>query len=416
MPDFLARMHDEYRECTDVIERTAQSAADENRDLSDDEMTAIERASTRRDEIAPTIQRFTSLRESTRDVAALRERAPVAPVVSLVREAPTPVVERDAPQDNDVPETPGAYAWEVFRASRGSVEASRRIARAAPHVTTSDVPGLIPTLITGPVVGELGAVRPILAAASTYPLPPAGMKVTRPIVATHTAVAKQTAEKTELAKGSFVVNGAEAPIETYGGYVNLSIQAMERSDPSALDAVFRDLVGVYAKETAKAISATLWTGITGSADLDGTDGAAYLAALYAASAAVHDATNGEMPNVIVAAPDVWGKLGALTVGGSLLFPPVNPQNAGGSLTPSAMGGSPLGLTLVVDVNAPAGSLAIGASRYFEVFENPTSPAALRALEVSLAGWQLGVVGMLAALVTNGDAWVKIAAETGPTFS
>jgi len=68
-----------------------------------------------------------------------------------------------------------------------------------------------------------------------------------------------------------------------------------------------------------------------------------------------------------------------------------------------------GVRVVVSPQLPAGTLVLGSSRYLLFAEQAGAPVELKALEVGILGWEVGVYGMVSAAVTQAKAFVKIAA-------
>ena len=91
--------------------------------------------------------------------------------------------------------------------------------------------------------------------------------------------------------------------------------------------------------------------------------------------------------------------------GRPLFPTLAPSNAPGTASADAFSMNPVGLRLVVSSNLAEGSLIVGASRYFEVFENVGG--ALSATHPDVLGTTVAYYGFMAQLVTLGGAFVKL---------
>src|SRR5690606_287057 len=152
----------------------------------------------------------------------------------------------------------GAYAIDAYKAAMGDREASERLevfTRAADHLKTGDVPGIVPDPVVGEVINLIDAARPIVNALGARPLPAASWH--RPKVTGRTAVARQGAaggaddEKSELVSQKLTITRLNASAVTYGGYVNVSRQSIDLGQ-GVMDAVINDLAAQYAIETEAA--------------------------------------------------------------------------------------------------------------------------------------------------------------------
>lgn len=404
--DYLDRLTQNYDDHIAAIDEIVQRAASENRDLTEAEDAECESHQAEAEALKPQIERWRGLRETRQEMVTLRGDLPPAPRMTVVERTPRST---DEPGDDEtgVHRSAGELVMDRFRANRGDTHAAERVQRALAKVMTSDTPGLLPTPFVGQILGRLNALRPVINSATRVPLPANGMTWRRPKITQHTTVGKQTTEKTEVASRALKVGHVEVSLETYAGAVNMSIQEMERTDPSAVDLVFSDLAAQYALATEGAVATNLAENVSDdSIELaPDADTAAIYAALFAASGQIFASTQGRTANVIYASTDQWARIGALTR-------PVNPQNQIGSATVTDLNGAQLGgVRVVVSQAFDEGTLIVGNTEFLEVTENQSAPVQLRGLEVGILGYELGVFGMLASLVTNADAFVPLVAPT-----
>ena len=119
--------------------------------------------------------------------------------------------------------------------------------RAAAHQTTADNPGLLPESIVAPIVNFIEVARPIVATLGPTDLGSGAWSYAR--VTQHTQVGKQAGEKTELASRKMLITKTPLGADTFGGYVNVSKQDINRTSPAILDMVINDLAEQYAIET-----------------------------------------------------------------------------------------------------------------------------------------------------------------------
>jgi hypothetical protein len=234
-----------------------------------------------------------------------------------------------------------------------------RNVRAAEHMgttaakTTPTAGGFGGLWVAGPAgpiidVGPKG--RPFLNMVGIKSAPNA-MSFTRPRIVdpnlTTGGAAKQTAEKAELVSKKFDFAADTLNLDTIGGYLNLSQQAISFI-PSALDIIINQLSRRVALVTEAAAITELALTTSKVTLAAGASATAVLAALYDAAVMVFQKT-GDMPTSLVAGPLGWAMLGKLVdAAGRPLFPWLGPANALGtaSLTDMSFGG-PLGLDWTV---------------------------------------------------------------------
>ena len=126
-----------------------------------------------------------------------------------------------------------------------------------------------------------------------------------------TIVAKQAAEKTQIASVKVKILKGSQPIDTYAGGSDVSYQLIRRSSPSYREAYVRILAIAYARATEAAFEAQLLAVAGSSAVLTATATADQVRAfLFAASAIVADAT-GMPATVDLVAPAEFARLGGL---------------------------------------------------------------------------------------------------------
>jgi HK97 family phage major capsid protein len=158
----------------------------------------------------------------------------------------------------------GEWALDTYKSHLGDRDATEKLEmyyRAAAHQKTSDNLGVVPDPIVGDVVNFIDAARPLVSALGPRPLPSSTWH--RPVVTQHTAVAVQGSagaaadEKTELVSQKMTIGRLTANAVTYGGYVNVSRQNIDFSQPSVMDIIINDLAAQYAIETEQATAPPL---------------------------------------------------------------------------------------------------------------------------------------------------------------
>jgi len=391
----LARYTAEIEDRQNFIDGLVEDAEKGQRDLSDQEMELITRA---RDRLQSLTGQITPLKEARRISAeSANEVAELHRFMNAANnEKPKEVTYRSA----------GHYAMDLWRSGLGHQEARDRIEtfnRVAAHQTTGDNPGLLPEQILGPVVNFVDANRPLIGALGPRQLPSGSWS--RPKVTQHTATAGQTGEKTELTSQKMTISKLPVSASTYGGYVNVSRQDIDWTQPAIMDLVINDLAGQYALDTenhactnlttAASTGPTLPTGAPSADDVTG--------ALWGAAATVIAATAGQGRIIAVAPPELMGSLGPL-------FPPINPQNAqstGFSTASLASGlaGSVAGIPVYVSGGMAADTILVLSTAAAEVYEDRIG--ALQVVEPSVLGVQVAYAGYFAALAVEGAGLSKI---------
>jgi HK97 family phage major capsid protein len=382
----LARYAAEIEDRQQFIDGLVEDAETNTRDLTPQEMELLTRA---RDRITELNAQMAPLADATRISVESRER--LASIATLTRPAPR--------QEDVVYRSAGEYTLDMWRAGLGDGDSRERLSlfnRAAAHQTTGDNPGLLPEQILGPIVNFVDANRPLIAALVPRQLPSGSWS--RPKVTQHTATAGQVGEKTELTSQKMVIGKLPVSASTYGGYVNVSRQDIDWSQPAIMDLVINDLAGEYAKDTENAACSTLTTaapagptiptGVPNAADVSG--------ALWGAAATVIAATAGQGRLIAVAPPELMGILGPL-------FPPVNPMNAqsGGFTTAalaSGLAGSIAGIPVYVSGGMATDTILVLSSAAAEVYEDRIG--SLQVVEPSVLGVQVAYAGYYTWLVVE----------------
>ena len=392
----LARYQGEVEERSRFIDGLVEGAEKEQRDLTEQEMDLLTRT---RERIQTINQQVGPLKEAAKIAVESRRRTgEIAEQFRIARDpdAPTGFEYRSA----------GQYIVDVWRSGMGVEEATQRLdfyKRAAAHQTTGDNPGLLPQQILQPVINFVDASRPLANALGLRQLPSGAWS--RPKISQHTDVAQQATEKAELVSRKMVIGRVPVTAATYGGYVNVSRQNIDWSQPSVLDLVINDLAGVYAQETEQAlctvVDAATTAGPTLPAGVNTPDQVA--AALWTAVGTSYAALKGAGRTIIAVSPDMLGLVGPM-------FPPVNPQNAqstGFNAGDFAQGGQGQisGLQVVMSAGFDAGTMIVLNTAAVEVYEDRIG--SLQVVEPSVLGVQVAYAGYFAPLVIEPAGIIEI---------
>lgn len=147
-----------------------------------------------------------------------------------------------------------------------------RFARSFEDATTADIAGLLQTQWLNEVIDLYMVLAPTVANWSTSPLPEKGMTVSQPIVGDRPAPAVQTNQLDQPNSNKVTVTASSWSVLTYAGGQGMSIQAIERSEPSYVELVMR----LYVKEMARARNAAAATVLLAHADDVNTTGLEYV--------------------------------------------------------------------------------------------------------------------------------------------
>jgi len=243
--------------------------------------------------------------------------------------------------------TAGQYVAAQIKAVQGDTDARDLIAALAIG-TVSENTGMVPPNYLRDVIGVIDSSRPFIDSIERAPLPNSGLKIFTPVLGNQ-AIVGLTAEGVEYASQDTAVTFQEDNIVKFAGANVINQEVLDRSDPSFLDLLIRELAASYAQKTdayAAKIASEAAAGSTGST-------------IYAAIAdGIADAYNVMRftPNRLMVAPsggtngiDFAGLLGAVA-DGRPLFAAAAPQNAAGLISQGSTAGTVAGLDLVVDPN------------------------------------------------------------------
>jgi hypothetical protein len=394
-------IRDRFDETQGRMRGIEELAASENRDgLTDVEQTTWDELRTQAESYAERLTILASREE-------LDQRA--AATLAKITRAADPVSAGGG--GNAIQSTyasPGAYAMDYMRMQQGDNQARSRLTRVLADVTTTEAPGLVPPQVTGPVIGQWLTSRPSVNSFAHPPLPAVGMEVQRPHISQHVDVQAQATQKTDVASRQFKLDLLKADLATWAGAVDVSWQLVERSSPAAIDLIFSDFTAVYARNSNNAAATAMAAAVTQTAAWDGS-AAGLLTTLAAAS--VTGATNSVdnmFPDTIWLGLNAYQALVGLTSDdGRPMFPFLAPQNALGGADLRGNVSSIGGMSTVVDPFISPDTFIVGDSTAVEFYENAGAPVRLSVIDVGVLGYNIGVAGMFATLVTDPGSFVKI---------
>jgi hypothetical protein len=265
---------------------------------------------------------------------------------------------------------------------------------------TSDIAGLSPPQHIAQIFQVIQTRRDLVEAAGTRATLNK-LTVTYPQVDATPVVAVQGTQKTEAGNTGMDISMVTKTASTYLGGGNLSWQAIEFSDPNALDLWFRYAAADYALKTetdaATVVSASAYLNNI-SSTITGTPTFAQLMTAIAAGGGDVYANSGRMANAVIMAPDrYWFALG-LTSDASLSF------GNNGSLAVDPEGRR---LRVIVSRGLNAGEIIVGDLDGLLVAENAGAPVRMFVSEPAIAGVEVGLVGAFEAAVVDDGAFALI---------
>ena len=393
----ISRLQREIAERDSFIQGTVANAQDAERDLTGSEQELITEARKRievAEEQADTLQAASDRSRQARQKAADVQ----AQMAKMRHEVDDGAIEyRSA----------GEYTLDMYKAAMNDQQAKERLEifhRAAAHQKTSDNAGLIPNPIIGGVLNFIDAARPLVQLLGPRALPAATWF--RPLVTQGTSVAVQGSagaaadEKAELVSQKMTITRLTANAVTYGGYVNVSRQDIDFSQPAVMDTIINDLAARYAVQTEAALGTNLDASTSTNVGYGASPTAATIrAALWTAASTVYTATAGLGRVVLALSP------GRLPVFGPLFAPIVSVAQTGDGLSAGDFSQGLIGAVAGIPTYMSAG---LGTNKAFllstaavEVYEQRVGT--LQVTEPSVLGVQVAYAGYFTPLriVDNG---------------
>jgi HK97 family phage major capsid protein len=373
-----------------LIEQLSAVAVDEGRDLTDQDMQTI---TAKNDEV----------KNYNRQLAVLCDDLELAEgTQARLRGLGSAVVAGDFHY-----RSAGDLLWDCLHQTEPEAKQRYRrvMRRAAEHMGTTaaattpvagDLAGLAVRPVVGPVSDPTPKGMPFATALGMRDIPASdGFGFSRPYLVDDgfaTGVAKQTLEKAELASKAFSVAVTNVPLDTVGGYLNISQQLLTFT-PSSLQIIVSQLTRRLENHVDKAVVAEMQESTGEVALAAGATAAEVIQAIYDAAAAYYGVT-GELPSWIAMGPLGWARLGGLVdAAGRPMFPTLGASNAPGSMSATSFSVTVAGLTPVVTAAITDDTYWVGGDAGLEgyMYRYPV----LEAVEPSVLGRQVAVAASIA---------------------
>ncbi len=257
------------------------------------------------------------------------------PPATARREAPTPNAGAGAMFDSV-----GHFFREV---ASGNVDPAivHRFYRALQVGNVADIAGLMATNAGTSIIDIYRTLTPAVQAFTVGQLPATGMTVTEPIITQRPTVTRQTAEGNDVSSTKATIGNATWSVHTYGGGQQTSIQAILRSSPSYLDAMYQLYIRemAIAVDTAVALDIYAASNDVNTTSLEYVTAAAFDEVIIDASAQFLDTLH-RPAEVVLISVDLWSALGkAKGSDGHPIYPALNPSNRSGSMSATQADGS-----------------------------------------------------------------------------
>ena len=295
----------------------------------------------------------------------------------------------------------GEYAKALVSGDADAVELFR--------ATSADA-ALRPAFV-GYINNLINSGRPTLNAFSISALPATGLTIEYAKVNTNTiAIGKQTTENTALSTGDVALSTVSVAVNTYGGYTNISKQAIERSTVNYLDVAFQAMSLAYAKkmnaEFVAVLAGLTWTGKT--LDISALTAAAVMGGIADGAAYIYNAT-GLSPEFIVAGVTAYKRLVSIvdTSGRPVVATAGDGVNSIGGSNIPGLQGSILGLPIVVDPALDAKTAYMANSAALTTYEAAGAPTRLSNSDATKLQDTFSVYGYAAIAVPFEGAIVKL---------
>jgi len=219
--------------------------------------------------------------------------------------SPAPVIRAErSPSPRDL--NAGELVRYLIEAQHGNREAARFLEAALTETISTDVTGLLPPTYERTVLGAKSVLRPLYETFRSRPIPGVGLLVSKPKWTTPPAGAWAANVDADATSSKVVIGSQTADVIRWDWAGAIPWVVVQRSDPSIIDEIYGEAVEDFYLDVEAKIAGELNAAAAGVATKLG----AAIAEFFVATG------NQRAPEVILMAPDVWGKYadaGALSV-------------------------------------------------------------------------------------------------------
>ena len=279
------------------------------------------------------------------------------------------------------------------------------IMAALADIKTADIAGVVRPAVSDEVRGLIEYGRPVINAINQAPLPASGMSVDWPRWTDLPDVGIQANQKTEVTTGTATIGTTTTPVLTFAGANDISLQAVQRSNPSFVEAYLRGAAEVFARVTEGHVI----TQLTAAAGVV-APAATFLDTVEAIVGSFAPATTPSGRIWIAISWDVFATLIGVTSqnGPAYWSPSVN----FGSGAPGE--GTAGGFNIFPSRQLPVKTILAGVENAATWYEDPANPQEIRVFDVALLGLNIGVYGFAALAIEVPEAIKKVTFTTLPT--
>ena len=317
--------------------------------------------------------------------------AEVAAAAGITAQPPA-VIPVSASRPASPPLTLQRVASLVASANRGEIttEAAKATIQAAlTSVLSTDIGAIVPPSYRAEITAIIDHGTPLLNVLNNSTLPGTGMSLEYPEWNAKPTTGIQATEKTQIVSTPASMTMKSAPVITIAGGNDISLQAVERSSPSFLEAYLR----AASVDWGRKAEAYVLSVLTPLAEVVAPGAGTFLDRVQLLMASLDPAATPAGPLFLAMSYDVAMPLISVKQQdapgwwtGSISF---------GSMTPNVNAD---GLNVIIDWNLPAKTMIAGSTQAATVHKSAGAPADIRVVDVSLLGLDVGVYGFIAVTV------------------
>jgi HK97 family phage prohead protease len=267
------------------------------------------------------------------------------PVEAAAVEAARPTVQAMVYSTPRIEVTKRNYLENTLKANVFGDEDSRQWLRAADNDQTTGA-GFIPTPQSTQLLNFLSnADRPMIDSISRGTMPEFGKTFELPKI-TEVPLVDQIDENDPVTESQLEASYITVTKKSFKGRAITTLELLSNSSPAFLDELLVQMEFAYAKDTETYVTGEIGNAGTLNATANANSADGLLKYVSSAAAAVYSASLGFARNMVVSTQQ-WANIMSYNDGGRPIYIAANPQNAGGSLTPTSLRGSVAGLDLRV---------------------------------------------------------------------